>query len=58
MNKIGLVTFTRDRNGKIVYPSIPYCTYSVKEANEIKKRRKANKVARKQRKINRMRSGR
>ena len=56
MNKIGLVTFTRDRNGKIVYPGIPYCTYSVEEANEIKKRRKANKFARKQRKINRQRS--
>ena len=55
MKGVKLVTFTRDRNGNVAYPGIPYCTYSVSEAHAILKRRKANKVARKQRKVNRRR---
>lgn len=58
MKKVGLVTFRRDRYGKVVDPNIPYCTYTVDEAKKIVKRRKANKVARKQRKINRKRNKR
>ena len=58
MKKVGLVTFRRDRYGKVVDPNIPYCTYTEDEAKKIFKRRKANKVARKQRKINRKRDKR
>ena len=56
MKKVGLVTFRRDRYGKVVDPNFPYCTYTEDEAKKIFKVRKANKVARKQRKINRKRS--
>lgn len=56
MKKVGLVTFRRDRYRKVVDPKFPYCTYTVDEAKKIVKRRKSNKVARKQRKINRQRS--
>ena len=56
MMKVGLVTFTRNRYGKVDRPDIPYCTYSIEEAKAILKRRKANKVARKQRKMNRKRA--
>lgn len=55
MKRIGLVTFSRDRYGRVVNPEIPYCSYDVDEAKEIFKRRKADKAARKQRKINRKR---
>lgn len=58
MKKVGLVTFRRDRYGKVVDPNFPYCTYTEDEAKKILKRRKANKVARKQRKINRKRNKR
>ena len=58
MKKVGLVTFRRDRYVKVVDPNIPYCTYTEDEAKKIFKRRKANKVARKQRKINRKRNKR
>jgi len=58
MKKVGLVTFRMDRYGKVVNPNFPYCTYTEDEAKKIFKRRKANKVARKQRKINRKRNKR
>ena len=41
MKRIGLVTFSRDRYGRVVNPEIPYCTYDVDEAKKIFKRRKA-----------------
>ena len=58
MKKVRLVTFSRDRYRKVVGPNFPYCTYTVDEAKKIFKRRKANKVAKKQRKINRKRNKR
>lgn len=47
-----LVTSVRDRNGRFVGP---YCEYGREDAKKILKWRKANKVARKQRAVNRMR---
>lgn len=58
MKKVGLVTFSRDRYRKVIDPNFPYCTYTVDEAKKIFKSRKANKVAKKQRKINRKRNKR
>ena len=48
-----VATWSRDRSGAIV---APYATYEGAWARKILKQRKANKVARKQRKINRQRS--
>ena len=48
-----LATWSHDRSGAIV---APYATYEGAKARKIIKQRKANKVARKQRKINRKRN--
>ena len=48
---IVLGTSVRDRYGRFVWP---YCEYGREDAKKILKRRKANKVARKQRAVNRM----
>ena len=50
-----VATWTRNRSGSIV---APYATYEGAKAKKILKQRKANKVARKQRKINMKRNGR
>lgn len=47
-----LVTSVRDRYGRFV---VRYCGYGIEDAKKILKWRKANKVARKQRAVNRMR---
>ena len=53
MMKDTVATWSYDRSGAIV---APYATYEGAKARKILKQRKANKVARKQRKINRQRS--
>ena len=49
---IALSTSVRDRYGRFVWP---YCEYGREDAKKILKRRKANRVARKQRAVNRKR---